>query len=148
MPWVRVTGRVIDTSKYRARAGSHTSTSRSALRQSVPGAQAEPVSEGATTTPQRMSRTSVHCAEASPCTAHMPSKKQSRRTRGDDDDDDDDDERNEWRTRMVFRDLLCEFYPRYGVSLKEEFGKSFKAARTEATFSAFPEPRVSGVVFR
>ena len=142
MPWVRVTGRVIDTSKYRARAGAHTSTSRSALRQSVPGAQAEPVSEGATTTPQRMNRAEAHCAEASPCTAHMPFKKQSRRTR------DDDDERKEWRTRMVFRDLLCEFYPRYGVSLKEEFGKSFKAARTEATFSVFPEPGVSGVLFR
>lgn len=139
MPWVRVTGHIVDTSKHRARAGSHVTT----LRSRSPATRAEPVSEGATTTPQRMSRTSVHCAEASPCTAHMPSKKQSRRT-----SEHDDDEREEWRTRMVFRDLLCEFYPRYGVPLKEEFGKSFKAARTEATFSAFPEPGVSGVIFR
>jgi hypothetical protein len=80
----------------------------------------------------------------------MPSKEQLRRSRdeGEDDDEVDDDERKEWRTRMIFRDLLCGFYPRYGVSLREEFGTSFKAARTEATFSVFPEPGVPGVAFR
>ena len=97
----------------------------------------------------------MNCAKASPCTAHaVPSKKQFMKlhraplTNADREQDDECDERKEWRTRMLFRDLLCEFYPRYGVSVKEEFGDSFKAARTEATFSAFPEPGVSGVVFR
>lgn len=76
----------------------------------------------------------------------MPSREQLRGTS--DEEKDEDDERKEWRTRMIFRDLLCEFYPRYGVSLKEEFGKSFKAARTEETFSAFPEPGVFGIMLR
>ena len=143
MPWVRVAGHIVDTSKHRERAGSRVT----ALHSRSPATRAEPVSEGATTTPQRMSRVQAHCAEASPCTAHMPSKKQPRRTsEHDEEDDEDDDERKEWRTRMVFCDLLCEFYPRYGVSLKEEFGKSFKEAKTEATFSAFPEPGVSSVM--
>lgn len=81
----------------------------------------------------------------------MPLREQFRSTSDEGQDGvegDEDDEREEWRTRMIFRDLLCEFYPRYGVSLKEEFGKSFKAARTEETFSAFPEPGVFGIMLR
>ena len=76
----------------------------------------------------------------------MPSREQLRGTS--DEEEDEDDERKDWRKRMIFRDLLCEFYPRYGVSLKEEFGKSFKAAKTEATFSVFPEPGVFGIMLR
>ena len=128
MPWVQVTACVIDTSTYRAHADT------------------EP-----TATPQRMGHGKAHCAGASPCTVHMSSKKQLRRRRdgrADNNEEGKDDEREDCRRRMMFRDLLREFYPRYGVSLKEEFGKSFKAAKTEMTFSVFPEPGVSGVIFR
>lgn len=125
MPWVRVTDCVVDTSTYRARAGSRANKAGS---MSGP---AQPTKAGEKTTPRRSS-------EEDPCTAHMPLKGQL---------DGDDEARKEWRTRMVFRDLLREFYPRYGVSLKDEFGDSFKAARTEPTFSAFPKPAVCGVGF-
>lgn len=150
MPWVRVTGRVIDTSTYRAHADAHTNTPRPCSA-NEPRAQPETLSDGAMTTPQRISHSTAPGAGASPCTANMPLREQFRSTSDEGQDGvegDEDDEREEWRTRMIFRDLLCEFYPRYGVSLKEEFGKSFKAARTEETFSAFPEPGVFGIMLR
>lgn len=145
MPWVRVMGRVIDTSTYRAHADGHTTASRPCFA-NEPRAQPETLSDVAMTTPQRTGHGKAHYAGASPSTANMPSREQLRGTS--DEEEDEDDERKDWRKRMIFRDLLCEFYPRYGVSLKEEFGKSFKAAKTEATFSVFPEPGVFGIMLR
>ena len=150
---MRVEARVVDTSAHRTRADAHANTSRSMSHEIVPGAQVE-----LKTTPQRPSQGEAPCAKESPRTAHMPSRKQfnglccapvahAHEEQGDDGDDGDDEARKEWRKRMVFRDLLREFYPRYGVPLKDEFGDSFKAARTEPTFSAFPKPGVCGVGF-
>ena len=100
------------------------------------------------TTPQRISQSKAHRGRtARRAQRAMPSKREQLRGTSDEEED-EDDERKEWRTRMIFRDLLCEFYPRYGVSLKEEFGKSFNAARMEETFSAFPEPGVLGIMLR
>lgn len=147
MPWVRVTGRIIDTGVERQR-----------LREEARRAEA--------TTPVR----NVHETDTDTCAtktkmtqendAQDTSVKHDEDESKDDDKDDDkdndaDDADNdaddaddaeayeEWRTRMIFRDLLCEYYPRYGVS-----SRKFKASRTDATFSTFPEPGTFAVILR
>ena len=168
MPWMQVTTRVVDTSVPRTLAAARASVPRTTAREEG-AVSAQGGAAVVATTPQRSSRSEVEalCAKASPRTAQVPSKRHSesmgRETPceikslrddddddedDDDDDDDDDEERREWRTRMIFSDLLRDFYPRYGVPAQEEFGNSFKAESNEAGFSAFPEPGVPGVVFR
>lgn len=154
MPWMQVEARVVDTSAHRARADAHVKTSLSTPGEKAQGAGGARVEMS--TTPERPNRGEAPQAKASPCTAQTPFKKERHslcsapiaHAQEEQGEGGDDEARKERRTRIMFQDLLRESYPRHGVSLKEEFGDSFKAARIESTFSAFPEPGVCAVGFR
>ena len=164
MPWVRVTGRVIDTGTYRRYAAALAKTDTI-----IENEKKERVANATTPAtallevaddPQNTQENTSSSNARTPNTARMSSKRKAvaslkRRdsvvavnAEKDDDDDDDDDDDHEWRTRMIFHDLLHEFYPRYGVSVRKEFGKRFKASKADGKLTAFPLPGTMAVSFR
>lgn len=103
---------------------------------------AELCGTSATSTRSRENQTRARDS-GSPCTSKMPHKSRCSVAKSVANDSEDNEE---CRAHKIFRDLLCKYYPRYGVPLHKELNCEFIASKAEDRFVVFPDPGVRGFI--